>query len=276
MATEALEQAVGVAKGVLAGVKPNQLDDPTPCKSWKVRDVINHVVGGSYFFADATNTGESVDDGSETPDFAAGDYLAAYEEGSKQAIAAFGAPGALEKIVKLPFGEFPGAAFMGLATTDTVTHAWDLAKATGRTPTWPRSWPSSCSPERGQRSPTPCAATSRCRSRRSSPALRARRPPTASPHSSAARSSTGTPLRRPPERDSQCRSWTMINRFSTDSLRCSGGRSGSRDVSGSRSLVVVVAVAVRRARRVPSRRRRSRTFDRQCRVACVAVGSDDA
>ena len=48
MATEGLEQAMGVAKGVLASVKPDQLDDPTPCKSWKVRDVINHIVGGSY------------------------------------------------------------------------------------------------------------------------------------------------------------------------------------------------------------------------------------
>ena len=121
-----------MAKGVLAGVRPEQLDDPTPCKSWKVKDVINHIVGGSYFFAAATNAGESVDDGSEAPDFSAGDYLAAYDEGSKQAIAAFGAPGALEKIVKLPFGEFPGAGFMGLATTDTLTHAWDLAKATGQ------------------------------------------------------------------------------------------------------------------------------------------------
>ncbi len=109
MATEGLEQAMGVAKGVLASVEPGQLDDPTPCKSWKVRDVINHIVGGSYFFAAATNAGEYVDDGSRARDFASGDYLDAYEEGSKQAIAAFGAPGALEKIVKLPFGEFPGA-----------------------------------------------------------------------------------------------------------------------------------------------------------------------
>lgn len=34
--------------------------------------------------------------------------------------------------MKLPFGEYPGAAFMGLATTDTFAHGWDLAKATGQ------------------------------------------------------------------------------------------------------------------------------------------------
>ena len=37
-----------------------------------------------------------------------------------------------EKNVKLPFGEFPGRAFLGLATNDTFTHGWDLAKATGQ------------------------------------------------------------------------------------------------------------------------------------------------
>jgi uncharacterized protein (TIGR03086 family) len=132
MTTEGLERAIGVAKGVLGNVKADQLDDPTPCASWKVRDLINHLVGGGYFFANATNNGEFVGDPNDQPDFASQDFVAAYAEGAKQAVAAFGAPGAQERIVKLPFGEFPGSAFMGLATTDTFTHAWDLARATGQ------------------------------------------------------------------------------------------------------------------------------------------------
>lgn len=131
MATEGFEQAVSVARGVLANVQSDQLDGPTPCASWKVRDLINHLVGGSYFFAAATN-GEAAGDGAEARDFASSDYRAAYDDGSKQAIAAFAAPGALDRIVKVRFGEFPGLAWMGLATTDTFTHAWDLAKATGQ------------------------------------------------------------------------------------------------------------------------------------------------
>ena len=131
MAAQPYEQAAGVTKGVLANVNTDQLDDPTPCASWKVRDLINHLVGGSYFFAAAAK-GESFGDGADAPDFASGDFRAAYEEGSKQAVAAFAAPGAMERIVKVPFGEFPGAAWMGLASTDTFTHAWDLAKATGQ------------------------------------------------------------------------------------------------------------------------------------------------
>jgi uncharacterized protein (TIGR03086 family) len=131
MSTQPFERAIATAKGVLANVKTDQLDDPTPCTSWKVRDLINHVVGGSYFFASATEAGESPTT-DESPDFAGGDFVASYHEGTTKAVAAFSAPGALEKTLKLPFGEFSGAAFMGIATTDTFTHAWDLAKATGQ------------------------------------------------------------------------------------------------------------------------------------------------
>ena len=131
MTTETLERAFGVAKQVLAGIQTDQLDRPTPCASWDVRAVINHLVGGSFFFAASTEAGVAPEGGGTT-DFAAGDFRASYEDGSKLAVAAFDAPGAQEKIVKLPFGEFPGAAFMGIATLDTFTHAWDLAKATGQ------------------------------------------------------------------------------------------------------------------------------------------------
>ena len=131
MASEVYEEAVGVAKGVLANVKSDQLDGPTPCASWTTKDLVNHLVGGSYFFAAAMN-GEDFGDGSDAPDFASGDFRAAFEAGSSQAVAAFAEPGAMERIVKVPFGEFPGAAWMRLAATDTLTHAWDLAKATGQ------------------------------------------------------------------------------------------------------------------------------------------------
>ena len=38
----------------------------------------------------------------------------------------------MEKTLTLPWGEMPGAAFMGLASTDIFVHGWDLAKATGQ------------------------------------------------------------------------------------------------------------------------------------------------
>jgi uncharacterized protein (TIGR03086 family) len=133
MATEGLEKVFAITRGVMANVKPDQLDGPTPCASWNVRQLINHIVGGSHWFAVTANAGAypKEDTAGET-DYTAGDMLAAYDEGIKATLAAFNAPGAQEKIVKLPFGELPGAMFMGLATLDHFTHGWDLAKATGQ------------------------------------------------------------------------------------------------------------------------------------------------
>ena len=129
MTTETLERAFASTRQVLSNVKDDQLSDPSPCESWTVGDVINHVIGGSFWFAASVNDGKAP----PTPgtDFTGGDRVATYDDGIKQAVAAFGAPGAMEKMVELPFGTFPGAFFIQIATTDAFAHGWDLAKATG-------------------------------------------------------------------------------------------------------------------------------------------------
>lgn len=129
MTTEPLQQAVSVTRDVLGNVSADQMSDPTPCASWDVSELINHIVGGQFFFS-AGMHGEAPSD--DAPDFASGDFNAAFAEGSAASMAAFSEAGALEKMVTLPFGQFPGAAFLALATTDTFAHAWDLAKATGQ------------------------------------------------------------------------------------------------------------------------------------------------
>ena len=128
--TADLERAFASTAGVLAGVEPGQLDDPTPCASWKIRDLINHTIGAAEGFATVASGGE-LNTGPET-DYASGDYKAAFAEQSARAVAAFGADGAMEKMLTLPFGTLPGAAVVGMATTDSFTHGWDLARASGQ------------------------------------------------------------------------------------------------------------------------------------------------
>lgn len=128
MSTQPLETAIATTRGVLAGVSADQMGNATPCESWDVAALINHIVGAQHFFL----AGLQGTPPSEAPDFAAGDFIAAYDEVSAQLVGAFQADGALEKMYKLPFGEMPGSAFMGLAMTDTFQHGWDLAKATGQ------------------------------------------------------------------------------------------------------------------------------------------------
>lgn len=130
MVTENLARAFASTRAVLEGMKDVDLDGATPCSSWKVRDLLNHIVGGAHFFGFATDGGAPPQ--AQDYDWCTGDVIAAFDEGASRAVAAFDAPGAQEKILTLPFGEYAGAAFMALATSDTFTHGWDLAKATGQ------------------------------------------------------------------------------------------------------------------------------------------------
>ncbi len=131
MSTESLERAFASTRSVLANVTPDELSNPTPCQSWQVRELINHIIGVSFWFADTVNTG--IAPAPPDTDFTRGDMVATYDDGIEQAVAAFGATGrAREDRSTLPFGTLPGAVYMGIATTDAFTHGWDLARATGQ------------------------------------------------------------------------------------------------------------------------------------------------
>jgi uncharacterized protein (TIGR03086 family) len=133
MTVESLEHAFATTRAILANVTPDDYERSTPCASWNVRSLVNHMVEGANWFALCVDGGAAPDpDPTHGVDYAAGDLLDAYDRGVKATIAAFGAPGALERVLALPFGEMPAAAFLTIATNDVVTHGWDLARATGQ------------------------------------------------------------------------------------------------------------------------------------------------
>ena len=57
MGADMLAQAFASTAGVLAEVDAQQLDGATPCASWQVRELINHLVGGTIYFAVTAETG---------------------------------------------------------------------------------------------------------------------------------------------------------------------------------------------------------------------------
>jgi uncharacterized protein (TIGR03086 family) len=123
-----LDQALQGTLAIVRKVRRTDLDRPTPCASWDVRALVNHFVGTTRWWAVTIAGAGDVADA----DYAAGDFVAAYEESIRIAVAAFEADGALDKTVRLPFGEFPGAVLRDLATMEQFTHGWDLARATGQ------------------------------------------------------------------------------------------------------------------------------------------------
>ncbi|HVM52010.1 MAG TPA: TIGR03086 family metal-binding protein [Acidimicrobiales bacterium] len=133
MSTENLARAFAMTRGILTNVTPDQFDLPTPCASWDVRALINHVVEGANWFGLCVEAGAAPEeDPTAGVDYAGGDLLGSFDAGAARSLAAFAAPGALDKAIDLPFGTMPGGAFLGIATDDVFAHGWDLAKATGQ------------------------------------------------------------------------------------------------------------------------------------------------
>ncbi len=131
MSADMLAQAFASTAGVLSGVEEQQLDGATPCASWRVRELVNHIVGGTTYFAVTAETGQAPEAG-DRPDFCEGDFVTEFNRGAARAVKAFEADGTMDKTMKLPFAELPGGAFINIAAIDTFTHGWDLASATGQ------------------------------------------------------------------------------------------------------------------------------------------------
>jgi uncharacterized protein (TIGR03086 family) len=101
------------------------LGSQSPCADWKGQDVVDHVLGGTAFFTTGFGgTAPDVDDAADlSTRYAA--LRAALAETCRR-------PGALEQMVPSPIGgEVPGGVMLGIFTTDTLIHTWDLARASG-------------------------------------------------------------------------------------------------------------------------------------------------
>ncbi len=109
---------------VLAGVTDADLDRPTPCAGWDVRQLLEHVVAGNWLSAGRAD--ERFDTG------CAADFVTSYAASVEPARQAFDAPGALEREFPVRRRTIPGPTFVALRTIDLLVHAWDLARATGQ------------------------------------------------------------------------------------------------------------------------------------------------
>ena len=120
---EAHQRAQDAFAPVLVNVDDRQLDDPTPCREWDVQALIGHVIGGNGWVR--TRAGLE-------PLPLPEDRVRAHAESAAGAQAVFVAPDGLTRMFELPIGTIPGVAFIGIRTVDVLTHAWDLARATGQ------------------------------------------------------------------------------------------------------------------------------------------------
>jgi uncharacterized protein (TIGR03086 family) len=124
-----LDRALDQAGTVIGRVTPDQAGLPTPCRSWDVRTLVNHVVDEVNQFALATGGSprREVD-----PDALGADWAASYAAAAEGLRAAWRQPGVLERTVKLPMGEVPASWTIHQQLTELAMHSWDVAVSTGQ------------------------------------------------------------------------------------------------------------------------------------------------
>jgi uncharacterized protein (TIGR03086 family) len=117
---------------LVATIKPGDLDLPTPCAGWAVRDLLAHQIVQNHGFAYAAS-GERSDLASWQPRPVGDDPVGEYEESARAVLAAFAEDGVLSRGFYLPEirhgGPFPAELAIGFHFIDCVVHDWDFAKA---------------------------------------------------------------------------------------------------------------------------------------------------
>ncbi len=131
---EVLSQTFDHTTKVVAGVRADQLDSPTPCRDWKVRELLAHTIGVVMNMGRGAGGAELLDSVNAVP--LADDHGAQFRTEAARTLAAWIAHGP-EGEVDIGAGPMPVSAGLSINVLDTATHAWDIARATGQTPDLP-------------------------------------------------------------------------------------------------------------------------------------------
>ena len=126
-------RAMARTSAILDAVRADQWRGPTPCTEWDVKQVANHIIGENLWASELYQGKTIAEVGSTLDgDLAGEDPATAYRASVAAASTAVTAPGGMEAVCHLSFGDYSGSDYAAQLFLDTVIHGWDLAKATGQ------------------------------------------------------------------------------------------------------------------------------------------------
>src|SRR3954452_20275584 len=131
MTLDLAPQAAEVAR-VVAGVRDDQLGDPTPCAATPVAGLLDHLVGLTYAFRRARKKqplgGAPGASAEALPD----DWRQRLPNQLDSLVAAWQHPTAWEGLAEAGGVTMPAPAIARVALNEILVHGWDLAVATGQ------------------------------------------------------------------------------------------------------------------------------------------------
>jgi uncharacterized protein (TIGR03086 family) len=133
--TADLQPAAERMKGLVAGVSDDQLGQPTPCPSYRVADLLDHIGSFALAFDAAARKDLAVlqdppgqGDAARLPD----DWRERIPRDLTTMVRAWSEPAAWEGMTRIGGGDSPGNVAGMVGLEELVVHGWDLARASGQ------------------------------------------------------------------------------------------------------------------------------------------------
>lgn len=123
-AVELLERAIGYTRGTLVTVTPDLLDRPTPCRRWRLRQLLDHMADSLDTFTEASGGLVPV-----TVIPASGTPVDVLKEKACALLGAWSSPAA--ETVWLDDARLDAAVLLSAGALEIVLHGWDVGQATG-------------------------------------------------------------------------------------------------------------------------------------------------
>ncbi|MFB4420975.1 TIGR03086 family metal-binding protein [Streptomyces sp. QL37] len=120
---------------LIGAIDDGQLDGPTPCPDYAVRELLGHLLGLTVAFRDAARKKSGPTTGTppaSAPPALPADWRTALPPLLDELVAAWRSPAALEGMTRAGGVDLPGEVAGMVARNELVVHGWDLARATGQ------------------------------------------------------------------------------------------------------------------------------------------------
>lgn len=121
-------KAIYAMDAVVQRVPADAWDNDSPCEGWTARDVVGHQAGVLNGAAQIARTGKMA---MPAPPDDVSDPLAVWADARDGILEALDAPGVLHQEGAFWFGPMSVDDLIGVVQWDPLTHAWDVAQATG-------------------------------------------------------------------------------------------------------------------------------------------------
>jgi uncharacterized protein (TIGR03086 family) len=127
-------RALDAVTDLLAGLAPADLDRPTPCAGWDLRQLLAHMIGQNHGFAAAAEHDVGVEAFADRP--VGEDVLRDWVESADRVADALARAVAVDGRTVLlaefaAYGRIPAPFVLGMQLLDSVVHGWDVATALG-------------------------------------------------------------------------------------------------------------------------------------------------